>query len=131
MERSTIIASIVVAAMLGLGVILWLAPLFATVRSSESPVATMKHTYSDVSKVRPAVREIAQVMTENRFVLNRPPVTRELIQLSYFREIDGVEVLIEVIGEPTVLEIYIYDKHRKGTWPAIKDKIEVEMNRGQ
>jgi len=36
-----------------------------------------------------------------------------------------------VIGEPTVLEIYIHDRLRKGTWPEIKDKIEVEMNRGQ
>jgi hypothetical protein len=76
-------------------VVLWLAPLFATVGPSDDPaVARMKHTYGDVLRTRHTVHEISKVMAENRFVLNRPPVTRELIQLGYFREVDGVEVLI-------------------------------------
>src|SRR3954453_13104687 len=55
-------------------VVLWLAPLFATVGPSDDPaVARMKHTYGDVLRTRHTVHEISKVIAENRFVLNRPP----------------------------------------------------------
>lgn len=96
---------------------------------SYSPVAKMQHEYKDPSTLRQAVRAIEDMATANNFVLNHPPVRLDFIDLNYLRLVDGVEILINSIGKPTVLEVYIYDRLRKGTWPEIKDKVEAAMQR--
>src|SRR4051794_29571742 len=97
-------------------------------RDSYSPVATMRHEYSDPSKRMQAVRAIEQVVTENNFVLNHPPSRIGPIELNFLRSLDGVEILVTSIGEPNVLQVYVYDRLRKETWQEMKDKVEAAMN---
>jgi hypothetical protein len=98
---------------------------------SYSPVAKIRSEYKDPSTLQRAVRAIEDVAVANNFNLNHPPVRLGLIHLNYLREVDGVEIMIDAIGKPTVLEVYIYDRLRKGTWQEMKDKVEAEMNRVQ
>ena len=104
-------------------------------RDSYSPVAKVQREYSDPSKVRQGVRAIQDVAAENNFFLsgglNNPHLMdgRGFIELSYLRGVDGVEMILTTIHKAKVLEVYFYDRLRKGTWQEMKDKVEAAINR--
>ena len=128
MARSTTIACILVFTIIGL----WLAGLYATtygwrVTGSYSSVASLEREYTDPSKVKQAAGAIEDVAMENGFVLNRPPIRLGMIDLNYYRDGDGIEIHIISIGKPNLLQVYVYDKLRKGTWEEIKKKLEAAM----
>lgn len=100
-------------------------------------VAAMHPEYANPRVHQRAAREIEDLVKQNGFflsgvlTLSQVIDEREMVDLKFSHPEHGTEILISTIRKPNVLDVYVFDRLRKGAWPDIKDKIEAAMQRIQ
>ena len=98
-------------------------------QDSDSPVARIEQTYTDINKKRRVALAVKDLITANGFSLiggfGGPWVVDDsVIYLEYTRASDGIEIAIDTTKNANTLEVYFYDRVKKGTWREIKEKVE-------